>query len=72
MTDKTPIELLMVDALKARRTAEELEAKAAAASNPQWRHYYSKQAEPQRTLETYYLDRAWEQVALFLDGKSGA
>lgn len=72
MTEKTPIEILMIDALQARRTAEALERKADQAPSAQWRLYYQKEAEPQRTLEEYYLERAWEHVALFVDAKPGA
>lgn len=70
MTDKTPLESAFVDAEKARRAAEALEAKAAAATDPQWRLCFQKQAELQRGLETYNLDQARDYAALFLDAEA--
>lgn len=67
---KTPLENLMIDALKARRLAEAEERKAAEADNPQLKLYHTDEAQPFRALEEFYLTRAWNHVALFVDGEA--
>lgn len=66
----TPLEMALVDALRSKRVVETFEAKAKAASSPQWQRYYAGKADVERSVLDYNLEQAFGYAALFLDAEA--